>query len=147
MNNFNKILIPTQYEALVNPLKINLDSISNSFRRYYNISLLKSLIQCNSIVGLKTIPHNQIELKSFYFKCNCRNKFSCSFNYMYQNKISISQYDLIIYASLKKFNAEQTSDNAEQTSDILLIVIGTIKVYFQLFRRVISEIMITMNEY
>ena len=49
----------------------------------------------------------------------------------------ISQYDLIIYAFLKKFTAEQTSD-------ILQLGIRTIKIYFQLFRRVVSEIMLTM---
>ena len=102
---------------------------------------MKSLIEwnyCHSIVLLKTIPRNQIEFKSFYFRCNCGKKFSCSFNSIfYQNKILISQYDLIIYAFLKKFTAEQTSD-------ILQLGIRTIKVYFQLFRRVVSEIMLTM---
>ena len=85
---------------------------------------------------MNKLPQSEKEFKSNSFICICGKKYSLTYNSIfYQNKMTIPQYDKMIYCFLKKLSIEQATE-------ILNISSRTIKNYFQLFRNVVSEIMI-----
>ena len=81
---------------------------------YYCFSfILKQNIncQCNREIILNKLPQSEKEFKSNSSMCTYRKKYGLTYNSIfYQNKLTIPQYDKMIYCFLKKLSIEQATE-------------------------------------